>query len=94
MGSVLALLTVGAVREASLKLRMPICEMSWVLENNTQTRHSIEDIGGRAYKTYRNVRKGSLMLGLILRIFVAAMIVAGVFSCLRFRLLPRPLSRQ
>ncbi len=53
MGSVLALLTVGAVREASLKLRMPVCEMSWVLETNTQTCHSIEDIGGRVYKTYR-----------------------------------------
>jgi hypothetical protein len=53
MGSVLALLTVGAVREASLKLGMPVCEMSWVLENNSQTRHSIEDIGGRVYKTYR-----------------------------------------
>lgn len=57
MGSVMALLTVGAVREASLKLRMPVCEMSWVLENNTQTRHSIEDIGGRAYKTYRMYEK-------------------------------------
>ena len=53
MGSVLALMTVGAVREASLKLGMPVCEMSWVLENNSQTRHSIEDIGGRVYKTYR-----------------------------------------
>ena len=57
MGSVLALLTVGAVRDASLKLRMPVCEMSWVLENNTQTRHSIEDIGGRIYKTYRMYEK-------------------------------------
>jgi len=53
MGSVLAVLTVGAVREASLRLRMPVCEMSWVLEDNSQTRHSIEDIGGRRYKTYR-----------------------------------------
>jgi GNAT superfamily N-acetyltransferase len=53
MGSVLALLTVGRVRDMSLKLRMPVCEMSWVLENNTQTRHSIEEIGGRVYKTYR-----------------------------------------
>jgi len=53
MGSILALLTVGAMRDAALKLRMPVCEMSWVLENNTQTRHSIEDIGGRIYKTYR-----------------------------------------
>ncbi|MEQ9447592.1 MAG: dATP pyrophosphohydrolase, partial [Rhodospirillaceae bacterium] len=57
MGSVLALLTVGAVREASLKLRMPVCEMSWVLESNNQTRHSIEDIGGRVYKTYRKYEK-------------------------------------
>jgi hypothetical protein len=56
-GSVLALLTVGAVREASLKLRLPITEMSWVLETNTQTRHSIEDIGGRPYKTYRIYEK-------------------------------------
>ncbi len=53
LGSLLALLTVGHVREASLKLRMPVCEMSWVLETNTQTCHSIEDIGGRVYKTYR-----------------------------------------
>jgi hypothetical protein len=53
LGSMLALLTVGAVRDASLKLRMPICEMSWVLETNTQTCHSIEEIGGRVYKTYR-----------------------------------------
>lgn len=57
MGSVLALLTVGAVREASLRLRMPVCEMSWVLDNNTPTRHSIEDIGGRLYKTYRMYEK-------------------------------------
>jgi len=57
LGSLLALLTVGAVREASLKLRMPVCEMSWVLESNTQTRHSIEEIGGRVYKTYRMYEK-------------------------------------
>lgn len=53
MGSVLALLTVGAVRRESLRLRFPVCEMSWVLESNAQTRHSIEDIGGKIYKTYR-----------------------------------------
>ncbi len=53
IGSLLALLTVGAVREAQLKMGMPICEMSWVLETNTQTCHSIEDIGGKVYKTYR-----------------------------------------
>ena len=57
MGSMLALLTVGATRDASLKLRMPVCEMSWVLESNTQTCHSIEDIGGRVYKIYRMYEK-------------------------------------
>jgi hypothetical protein len=57
MGSVLALLTVGAVRSASLKLGMPVAEMSWVLESNHQTRHSIESIGGRVYKTYRVYNK-------------------------------------
>jgi hypothetical protein len=57
MGSILALLTVGRVRDMSLRLRLPVCEMSWVLENNTQTRHSIEAIGGRVYKTYRMYEK-------------------------------------
>ncbi len=57
MGSLLGLLAVGALREASLKLRMPVCEMSWVLESNSQTRHSIEEIGGRIYKTYRMYEK-------------------------------------
>jgi len=57
LGSMLALLTVSAVREASMKLRMPVCEMSWVLESNTQTCHSIDDIGGRIYKTYRMYEK-------------------------------------
>lgn len=53
LGSVLALMVMGAIRRESLKLNMPICEMSWVLEDNTQTRHSLETIGGRVYKTYR-----------------------------------------
>ena len=53
MGSLLALLTVGAVREASLKLRMPICEMSWVLENNLMMNRAAKVIGGKISKTYR-----------------------------------------
>ena len=57
LGSMLGLLTLQAVRNASLKLRMPVCEMSWVLESNTQTCHSIENIGGRVYKTYRMYEK-------------------------------------
>ena len=57
LGSVLALMVMGAIRRESLKLNLPICEMSWVLEDNTQTRHSLESIGGRVYKTYRVYEK-------------------------------------
>lgn len=57
LGSVLALMVMGAIRSESLKLNLPICEMSWVLEDNTQTRHSLETIGGRVYKTYRMYEK-------------------------------------
>lgn len=57
LGSVLALMVMGAIRRESLKLNLPICEMSWVLEDNTQTRHSLETIGGRVYKTYRVYEK-------------------------------------
>lgn len=57
LGSVLALMVMGAIRTESLKLNLPICEMSWVLEDNTQTRHSLETIGGRVYKTYRIYEK-------------------------------------
>lgn len=57
LGSVLALMVMDEVRRESLKLNMPICEMSWVLEDNNQTRHSLEVIGGRIYKTYRVFEK-------------------------------------
>jgi hypothetical protein len=57
IGSLLALLTVSAVRRESLRLGFPVCEMSWVLESNHQTRHSIEEIGGKVYKTYRMYEK-------------------------------------
>ena len=57
LGSVLALMVIGSIRRESLKLNMPICEMSWVLEDNEPTRHSIESIGGRIYKTYRVYEK-------------------------------------
>ena len=57
LGSVLALMVIGSIRTESLKLNMPVCEMSWVLEDNAPTRHSIESIGGRIYKTYRIYEK-------------------------------------
>ena len=56
-GSVLALMVIGSIRTESLKLNLPVCEMSWILEDNTPTRHSIETIGGRVYKTYRVYEK-------------------------------------
>ena len=52
-GSLLSLITVGAIRDESLKLNLPVCEMSWILEENDSVRHSIEEIGGLIYKTYR-----------------------------------------
>jgi len=57
LGSVLALMVIGSIRQESLKMNMPICEMSWVLEDNGPTRRSIETIGGRIYKTYRVYEK-------------------------------------
>jgi GNAT superfamily N-acetyltransferase len=57
LGSVLGFMVMDAIRRESLKLNMPVCEMSWVLEDNTQTRHSLETIGGRVYKTYRMYEK-------------------------------------
>ncbi len=57
LGSVLTLMVIGSIRRESLKLNMPICEMSWVLEDNEPTCHSIESIGGRIYKTYRVYEK-------------------------------------
>jgi len=57
MGSILALIVIGSIREASLKFNLPICEMSWVLEDNRATRHSLESIGGKIYKTYRVYEK-------------------------------------
>ena len=42
---------------------MPVCEMSWVLETNTQTCHSIEEIGGRVCKMpTAHVRPGPLTI--------------------------------
>lgn len=57
LGSVLGLMVIGSIRRESLKLNLPICEMSWVLEDNGPTRHSIETLGGRIYKTYRVYEK-------------------------------------
>jgi hypothetical protein len=45
------------MRRESLRLNFPISEMSWVLESNAQTRHSLESIGGKIYKTYRMYEK-------------------------------------
>jgi hypothetical protein len=52
-GSLLSLMVVGAIRDESLKLNLPLCEMSWILEENDSVRHAIEELGGYVYKTYR-----------------------------------------
>lgn len=56
-GSMLALIVISEIRKASMKLNLPICEMSWILEDNKATRHSLESIGGEIYKTYRIYQK-------------------------------------
>lgn len=50
---VLSLLVLEPIRDASLKLNLPVSEMSWVLEDNAPTIHALTNIGGRVYKTYR-----------------------------------------
>jgi hypothetical protein len=39
------------------RARFERVEMSWVLESNLPMRRVIEEIGGRAYKTYRIYEK-------------------------------------
>ena len=53
LAMVLALLVLGPIRDVSLKLNLPVSEMSWVLEDNTPVIHSLTNIGGCVYKTYR-----------------------------------------
>lgn len=53
LGARLAYAVIGNVLEAVERNGIRYVEMSWILEDNLGMRNIIENIGGRAYKTYR-----------------------------------------
>ncbi len=57
LGGALGLMVIESVREYHRKRGVTEGELSWILEDNTPTRHLIETLGGRAYKTYRVYEK-------------------------------------
>ena len=57
LGGALGLMVIESVREYHRKRGVTEGELSWILEDNMPTRHLIETLGGRAYKTYRIYEK-------------------------------------
>ena len=57
LGGVLGLMVIESVRQYHRACGVTEAELSWILEDNTPTRHLIETLGGRAYKTYRVYEK-------------------------------------
>ncbi|MBW1981300.1 MAG: N-acetyltransferase [Deltaproteobacteria bacterium] len=53
LGGALALLVIDAVRTVGLRRGIKEVELSWILEDNTNTRSVIEALGGTVYKRYR-----------------------------------------
>jgi len=53
LGAALAYRVIGDLQEAVERNGIRYVEMSWILEDNLGMRNIIENIGGRAYKTYR-----------------------------------------
>ncbi len=57
LGGALGLMVIESVRQYHRRRGVTEGELSWILEDNTPTRHLIETLGGRAYKTYRIYEK-------------------------------------
>ena len=57
LGSALGLMVIEKVRAYHRGRGVTEGELSWILEDNTPTRHLIETFGGRPYKTYRVFEK-------------------------------------
>ena len=57
LGGALGLMVIESVRQYHRERGVTEGELSWILEDNTPTRHLIEMFGGRAYKTYRIYEK-------------------------------------
>jgi len=58
LGMALAYAVIDAVRGPLNTNGIKEVEMSWILEDNTNMRHILESIGGKAYKRYRIYQKG------------------------------------
>jgi hypothetical protein len=50
-------MVIDAVRRPLITNGIEEVEMSWILEDNTNMRHILESIGGKAYKRYRIYQK-------------------------------------
>jgi len=57
LGMALAYMVIDAVRRPLITNGIEEVEMSWILEDNTNMRHILESIGGKAYKRYRIYQK-------------------------------------
>ncbi len=57
IGGALGLMVIERVRRYHRRRGVTEGELSWILEDNLPTRHLIETLGGRAYKTYRVYEK-------------------------------------
>jgi transposase InsO family protein len=56
-GTVLLYAMLEALRRSMYGAGLKHVELGWILEDNLSMRRVIEDIGGRAYKTYRIYEK-------------------------------------
>jgi hypothetical protein len=57
LGSAVLILMLQSLRTGMLGLGLKRVELSWILEDNMPMRRVIEDLGARAYKTYRIFEK-------------------------------------
>lgn len=57
IGSALAFMLIGKVKELALSQGISTHEMSWVLEDNTRLNKILASLGGEKYKTYRVYEK-------------------------------------
>lgn len=57
LGAALAMMVIDELRANGKRLGIEFAELGWILENNTVVRRIIEQVGGRAYKTYRLYEK-------------------------------------
>ncbi len=57
LGSAVLILMLQSLRAGMLDAGLKRAELSWILEDNMPMRRVIEDLGARAYKTYRIFEK-------------------------------------